>query len=84
MQPFLPPKAAPIVFGFLVSCLMSFIVTGIATLNALSLAHEHFMQTWLSSWLQSWAVAFPVILFVAPAARAMLGRLVKKPDSAKA
>ena len=79
MKPFLPPKAAPVAFGFLVSGLMSFIVTGIATLNAIGLS-DQLMGKWLSAWGASWAVAFPIILFVAPMARWLVGRMVKPAD----
>ena len=80
MKPFLPPKAASVAFGFLVSGLMSFIVTGIATLNALGLS-DQLISKWLSAWGASWAVAFPVILFVAPLARWLIARLTLKPDN---
>ena len=81
MKPFLPPKAAPIMHGFLVSGLMSLIVTGIATLNAIGIGDPMFTTKWGGSWLQSWMVAFPVILFVAPLARSMVGRMVKNPEA---
>ncbi len=54
MKPFLPPKAAPIMHGFLVSGLMSLIVTGIATLNAIGISDPMFTTKWGGSWIQSW------------------------------
>lgn len=77
MKPFLPPKAAPIAFGFLVSGLMTFIVSGISTYNAIGLA-ENMLDKWVHAWGASWIVAFPVILFVAPIARWLVGKWVKK------
>ena len=74
MKPFLPPRAAPIAFGFLLSGMMTFIVSGIATFNALGLS-EQLMAKWLSAWGASWVVAFPVVLFVAPFVRWLVARL---------
>lgn len=78
MKPFLPPKAAPIAFGFLVSGLMTFIVSGISTYNAIGVS-EQVLETWISAWGASWIVAFPIILGVAPVARWLVGKMVKKP-----
>jgi len=77
MKPFLPPKSAPVVFGLLVSGLMTLIVTGIATLNALGLS-ESFLDKWISAWVASWVVAFPIILFVAPMAKHLVDKMTKK------
>jgi len=81
MRPFLPPKAAPIAFGLLLSGLMTFIVSGIATFNALGLS-DQLPGKWMSAWGASWVVAFPVVLFVAPFVRWLVGRLTVKPDQA--
>lgn len=64
----LPKSFAPILFGFLLSGLMSLIVSGIATAQALGLG-GNFLFSWLTSWLGSWAVAFPTVLVVAPLVR---------------
>ena len=74
MKPFLPAKAAPVAFGFLVSGLMSFIVTGIATVNAIGLS-PILMSKWISAWGAAWAVSFPIILFVAPLARWLVAQI---------
>jgi len=70
------PRFAPVVFGFVLSALMSFIVSGIATLRAAGLS-DTFFSLWIGAWLASWLVAFPVVLIVAPLARRVVGRLVK-------
>ena len=36
---------------------------------------DGFLAIWMGAWLTSWAVAFPVVLFVAPLARRMVMRL---------
>ena len=72
----IPARFAPVVFGFILSGLMSCIVSAIATFRALA-PEAVFVSEWLGSWLSSWAVAFPVVLVVAPFTRRMVVRLVK-------
>ena len=79
MKPFLPPKTAPIVFGLLVSGMMTFIVSGIATFNAIGL-NEALVSKWATAWITSWIVAFPIILFVAPTVNWLVQRITKQPD----
>lgn len=70
------PRFAPVVFGFVLSALMSFIVSGIATLRTAGLG-DGFFSLWIGAWLASWLAAFPVVLVVAPVARRVVGRMVK-------
>jgi hypothetical protein len=72
----IPARFAPIVFGLVLSCLMSFIVAGIATLRTAGLI-EGFFTLWVGAWLPSWLVAFPVVLVVAPAARRIVNGMVR-------
>ncbi|MCE8007405.1 DUF2798 domain-containing protein [Aestuariivita sp.] len=72
----LPARFAPILFGFLVSGLMSCVVSGIATVKALGMV-EGVFGAWMVSWSFSWAVAFPTILVVAPLVRRLVARLTK-------
>jgi hypothetical protein len=72
----IPARFAPIVFGFILSGLMSCIVSGIATLRAIGLPPE-FMFKWMTSWGFSWAVAFPTVLVVAPMTRRIVARLTR-------
>jgi len=74
----MPPRYAPILFGFVLSALMSFIVSGIATFRNAGLADE-FLTLWINAWLPSWIIAFPTVLIVAPMARRLVGMLVKAP-----
>lgn len=71
----LPASFEPFVFGLLLSGLMSFIITGIATWNALGFIAT-FVTQWMQSWLFAWAVAFPTVLVVAPLARRATRSLV--------
>jgi hypothetical protein len=70
------PKLAPVVFGFVLSALMSLIVSGIATVRTAGLI-DTLPSLWLGAWLMSWLVAFPVVLIVAPMARRVVQRLVR-------
>ena len=70
----IPKRFAPVVFGFVLSGLMSFIVSGLSTLRTVGLA-DGFLALWLGNWAMSWAVAFPVVLVVAPLARKIVERL---------
>lgn len=74
----IPARFAPILFGFLLSGLMSFIVTGVATLRALGLAPD-FIHAWLGAWGFGWPVAFVVVLGVAPLVRWMVAKLTVAP-----
>lgn len=71
----IPPRFEPVAFGFLLSGMMSLIVSGISTLRAAGPV-ENFASLWMGAWLASWAVAFPVVLIVAPAARRIVRRMI--------
>ncbi len=77
MQPFIPKRFESVVFGLLLSGMMSFLVTGIANLMGVGVSHPEFVAKWMRSWGTSWAFAFPVVLFVAPVVRKIVHRLVK-------
>jgi hypothetical protein len=70
-------KHEPIVFGLILSGLMSCLVSGIATLRALG-PTTGFMGLWLQAWLTSWAVAFPTVLLAAPLARRMARAIIER------
>lgn len=71
-----PQRYAPIVFGLLLSGMMSFIVSCIATFRATGLV-DGFAGLWMSSWASSWLVAFPTVLVVAPLTRRLVARFTK-------
>lgn len=72
----MPARFAPVLFGFVLSALMSFLVSGIATLRTAGPV-DGFTALWIGAWLPSWAIAFPVVLVVAPAARRIVGAMVR-------
>ena len=75
MKPFLPKKYEHLAFGFMLSGMMSCLVSGFATLISLGLSPQ-FPLMWLKAWLPSWALAFPVVLVVAPFVRRVLSGIV--------
>ena len=72
----IPQKYAQILFGFILSGLMSCMVSGVATLRALGLSPD-FAGNWMTSWLASWALAFPAVLVVAPITRKLVARMTR-------
>ena len=75
-----PARYAPILFGFLLSGMMSLIVSGLSTARALGLP-EGFALIWAGNWAVSWATAFPVVLIVAPITRRLVARMVTPPSA---
>lgn len=74
------PRFAPVLFGLVLSALMSFIVSGVATARNAGLV-EGFLGLWIGAWLLSWLIAFPTVLIVAPVARRLVGLLVRSPSA---
>ncbi len=74
----MPARYAPVLFGFILSALMSFLVSGVATTRNFGLV-DGFFGLWVAAWLTSWLIAFPVVLVVAPIARRIVGALVRAP-----
>lgn len=70
----IPTRFAPILFGLVLSGMMTIVVSGISVLQALGL-REGFLLLWLFAWLSSWAVAFPLVLLMAPLTRRIVARL---------
>ena len=70
----IPARYSHILFGFILSGLMSCIVSGLSTFRTLGLAPD-FAALWAGNWAASWALAFPTVLVVAPVARKLVARL---------
>ena len=79
----MPARFAPALFGFVLSGMMSLIVSGVATVRSSGLT-DGLLSLWLSAWLLSWLIAFPVVLVVAPLARRFVALSVKAPTAAEA
>jgi hypothetical protein len=72
----MPARFAPVLFGFVLSSLMSFIVSGISTFRNAGPV-DGFFNLWVGAWLLSWLIAFPTVLVVAPVARRIVNSLVR-------
>jgi hypothetical protein len=72
----LPSRYAGIVMPFLLSLLMTCIVSFISTIQLIGL-RPGVLQAWLSAWGLSWIIAFPVLLIVLPIVRRLTGLLVR-------
>ncbi len=77
MQPFIPRRFEHIVFGLLLSGLMSFLVSGLSTVIARGV-DASLPSVWLAAWLPSWMLAFPAVLVVAPYERRILRHIVRE------
>ncbi|MFV5490331.1 DUF2798 domain-containing protein [Acinetobacter sp. ASP199] len=71
----LPAKWALIIIPFILSCLMSGIISLINMLRTLGWI-EGFISLWLHNWMISWAFAFPIVLLLLPLVRKLTGLLV--------
>ncbi len=70
-------KFEPMLFGFILSGLMSLLVSGISTLRAAGLG-PGFLPLWGGSWLMAWLFAFPAVLLVSPLARRIVRSLLSR------
>ena len=76
--PRLPARYAGVAMPFLLSILMTFVVSGISTVKALGPTAE-FLRTWPGAWALSWLVAFPTLLLVLPVVRRLVALVVAPP-----
>ncbi|WNJ92280.1 DUF2798 domain-containing protein [Bosea sp. 685] len=74
----LPARYGTVVLPFLLSIVMTFVVSAISTLRALGLSPD-FLHTWPVSWGLSWLVAFPTLLLVLPLVRRIMALIVAPP-----
>jgi uncharacterized membrane protein len=73
----IPARFAPVLFGLILSGLMSFVVSGIATLRAAGPIPD-FASVWAGAWLMAWLFAFPIVLVAAPLARRAVTHLTQR------
>ncbi|NIZ60347.1 DUF2798 domain-containing protein [Sedimentitalea sp. CY04] len=74
----LPARFAPILFGLILSGIMSGIVTFVVAIKNFGFDAQTF-DAWISSWSFSWPIAFAVVLVVAPLVRRLVAKLVRQP-----
>ena len=71
----LPARYAAVVTPFLLSLLMTCVVSAVSLLRSRGLDATA-IALWPSAWAISWIVAFPVLLVVLPLVRRMTGMIV--------
>jgi len=72
----IPRRYAHFVFGVIQSGLTSGIAAAIASVPFL---HDgSFLGNWLKAWMLSWILMLPIVLFAAPAIRALANALTRE------
>ena len=74
----LPARYAAIVLPFVLSLLMTFVISGVSTLMSLG-PTPAFVSTWPAAWALSWVVAFPTLIAVLPLVRRIVALVVEPP-----
>jgi hypothetical protein len=73
--PKLPARYASLVMPFLLSILMTCVISAVSTLRSLGWS-SGFVHVWLGTWGISWLFAFPTLLMALPVVRKLTGYLV--------
>ena len=74
----IPARYTHLVFSLILSGLMSFIVTGVATVTHMGFVSQTF-SGWMGAWSLGWPVAFVVAFLAAPHVRKLVSKLVRQP-----
>lgn len=69
-----PQRFSNILFSFILSGLMSLLVSGVSTARALGINPELPGQ-WIHAWLPAWALAFPTVMLLVPVVRKAVAAL---------
>ncbi|WP_421992678.1 DUF2798 domain-containing protein [Roseococcus sp.] len=72
----IPARYAGIVLPFLLSILMTCVISGVSTLLALGITREA-LFAWPLAWGSSWIIGFPTLLVVLPFVRRLTAALTK-------
>ena len=76
----IPARYSKILFGVIMSGIMSFLISGISTFRGLGLNAEA-VSAWLSGWPFAWAVSFPIVAVVAPLSQRIVAALTKPEEA---
>lgn len=79
----LPARFNAIAVPFLLSLLMTCVVSGISTVNGIGLA-DGVIGKWMQAWGLSWMIAFPVMMVVLPLVRRIVALAVEAETSSSA
>ena len=71
----IPARYGPVLFSFILSGVMSLLVSGISTFRAVPV-DQGFWGLWAGAWLTGWLFSFPAVMLAAPLARKVVARIV--------
>ncbi len=69
-------KLSKLLFPFILSGMMSCLISGITTLKAVGLI-PNFCGLWMSAWIIAWLFAFPSVMICAPIAQKLVQWILK-------
>ena len=72
----IPERFSNLLFGFIVSAIMTLVVSGISTFNNVDIEGQFYLL-WFNSWIKSWLVAFPLILLVSPITKLFISKITR-------
>jgi hypothetical protein len=72
----LPARYGALVMPLILTCLMTCVISGISTVNALGFS-PLVLRDWPRAWMISWVIAYPTILVVLPVVRWLTARVVE-------
>ena len=78
MRQKLPARYNAVAIPLLLSVLMTFIVSGVATFSGLGFV-DGVSEKWMQAWGLSWVIAFPTMLFLLPLVRRIVAQVVEVP-----
>ena len=73
----LPARTMHFALPLALTFIMTFLVSGVATIRAIGFSDD-MLSRWMESWLGSWILAFPIMLFLMPVMRRLLGRVIEQ------
>ena len=76
----LPASLNFVAVPFVLSIMMSCIVSGISTVASLGFASD-LIRVWMAAWAISWVIAFPTLLLVLPLVRRIVATVVEQPST---
>jgi hypothetical protein len=71
----LPARTMHFALPLALTFVMTFLVSGVATVRAIGFADDMWSR-WIESWLATWVMAFPIMLFLMPVMRRLLLRII--------
>lgn len=78
MRQKLPARYNAIAIPLALSFLMTFIVSGISTFSGVGFT-AGVLEKWMQAWGLSWITAFPIMIFVLPVVRRLVGLVIEPP-----